>query len=146
MEKVSQTAQFLSFYKKNEKKVIEYSLKLLYITKDTFIQGCVERRFRKVIADGTKDFLKIHFWERGILYLRPESINENSEKRGCVLSLVQCFACLERALLCNIDMGIWGSPTIFLPILTILYFSVTVKKLNHVTILNDKMLFQTFID
>ena len=118
-------------------------MKLLYITKDTFLRGCVERIFRKAIADRTKDFLKIHFRERGILYLRPEGINENSEKRGCVLSLVQCFACLERALLYNFDKGIWGSPTILLLILTILFnldFSVTVKKLNHVTILNAKML------
>ena len=70
--------------------------KQFYTTNDIFLRGCVERRFRKAIADGTKDFLKIHFRERGILYLRPEGINENSEKRGCVLSLVQCFVCPER--------------------------------------------------
>ena len=80
--------------------------KQFYTTSDIFLWGCVERRFRKAIADGTKDFLKIHFRERGILYLRPEGIKENSEKRWCVLSLVQCFACLERALLYNIDKGI----------------------------------------
>ena len=117
--------------------------KQFYTTNDIFLRGCVERRFKKAIADGTKDFLKIHFRERGILYLRPEGIKENSKKRGCVLSLVQCFACLERALLYNIDKGIWGSPTILLLILTILFnldLSITVKKLNHVTILNAKML------
>ena len=80
---------------KNHRALLE---KQSYTTNDIFLWGCVERKFRKAIADGTKDFLKIHFRESGILYLRPGGIKENSKKRGCVLSLVQCFASLERGI------------------------------------------------